>query len=305
VTAIWIPLVVVAGLFQIARNAAQRGLSDGAGPWGATLVRFAFGVPFTALFLLVAVLVFPPVDPQLSGRFWMAATIGGTAQVLATAALLQAMRASSFGLGSTFQHLSLPITAAVGALLLADHLGALGWTGIAVATLGLLVSSWPRGGAGSAPVAGDGNAVRAGLFGLAAGACFAVSATCYRICGTSLDPGSPFFSSTATLMIVQVMQTAGLGGLLVALDRRALAALAGDLRASLTAGFAGAAASLCWFAALALAPAALVRAMAAVVEAPAATAYGWLRLGERPTWKRSIGSLLIVVGVLVTVLAPR
>jgi hypothetical protein len=32
------------------RNAAQRSVMGGAGPWGATLVRFLFGLPFAAVF---------------------------------------------------------------------------------------------------------------------------------------------------------------------------------------------------------------------------------------------------------------
>jgi drug/metabolite transporter (DMT)-like permease len=301
-TAIWLPLVVISGLFQILRNGAQRSLRGDAGPWGATLVRFAFGLPFTLVFLAGAYLLFPPVELGFSARFWMAACAGAVAQVLATAALLEAMRTSSFGLGSTFQHLSLPVAALFGAVVLGDHLGLAGWLGIGVATAGLFVVSVPSGGL-SASLADRRGALKAVGFGLLAGPCFAVSANCYRLCGLELDPGSPFFASTLTLLIVQAIQTVGLGSILAVADPRAIRALTQDLKASSLAGFAGAAASLGWFAALALAPAALARAVVAVVEAPAATAYGWVRFKERPTWRRSLGSALIVAGVVLTVAA--
>lgn len=301
-TGIWLPLVVISGLFQILRNGAQRSLRGDAGPWGATLVRFAFGLPFTLLFLALAWWLFPPVQLAFSGRFWLAACAGAVAQVLATAALLEAMRTSSFGLGSTFQHLSLPVAALFGAAVLGDHLVLLGWAGLLVATVGLFVVSLPPGGVAAS--AGDRrDALKAVGFGLIAGPCFAVSANCYRICGLALDPGSPFLSSTLTLLVVQAIQTIGLGAILALVDRRAIRALAQDLKTSSLAGFAGAAASLGWFAALALAPAALVRAVAAVVEAPLATLYGWVRFQERPTWRRSLGSALIVAGVVLTVVA--
>ena len=48
------------------RNAAQRSLMTGAGPWGATLVRFRFGLPFSLVFVAVA-LLFLPVDPVVFG----------------------------------------------------------------------------------------------------------------------------------------------------------------------------------------------------------------------------------------------
>ncbi len=295
---LWVPLALVAGFLQILRNAAQRGLSDQAGPWGATLVRFLYGLPFACLFLGFVWWLAPPASFKIGTDFWIAAPIGATAQVCATAALIQAMRASSFGLGSTFQHMSLPLAAVVGVLVLGDHLGLWGWLGIWGATAGLLLASWPTQG-----LAGGIAGFRAGFFGLASGACFAVSANCYRLCGLAIDPSAPIFSATFTLVCVQALQSMVLGGILYMIDRCALAALAADGRASWSAGFAGAAASACWFAALTLAPAALVRALNALVEAPTATLLGWIRFKETIDFRRGLGSALIVAGVLMSVVA--
>jgi drug/metabolite transporter (DMT)-like permease len=295
---LWVPLALVAGFLQILRNAAQRGLSDQAGPWGATLVRFLYGLPFACLFLGFVWWLAPPASFKIGTDFWIAAPIGATAQVCATAALIQAMRASSFGLGSTFQHMSLPLAAVVGVLVLGDHLGLWGWLGIWGATVGLLLASWPTQG-----LAGGIAGFRAGFFGLASGACFAVSANCYRLCGLAIDPSAPIFSATFTLVCVQALQSMVLGGILYMVDRCALAALAADGRASWSAGFAGAAASACWFAALTLAPAALVRALNALVEAPTATLLGWIRFKETIDFRRGLGSALIVAGVLMSVVA--
>jgi drug/metabolite transporter (DMT)-like permease len=295
---LWVPLALVAGFLQILRNAAQRGLSDQAGPWGATLVRFLYGLPFACLFLGFVWWLAPPASFKIGTDFWIAAPIGATAQVCATAALIQAMRASSFGLGSTFQHMSLPLAAVVGVLVLGDHLGLWGWLGIWGATAGLLLASWPTQG-----LAGGIAGFRAGFFGLASGACFAVSANCYRLCGLAIDPSAPIFSATFTLVCVQALQSMVLGGILYMVDRYALAALAADGRASWSAGFAGAAASACWFAALTLAPAALVRALNALVEAPTATLLGWIRFKETIDFRRGLGSALIVAGVLMSVVA--
>lgn len=294
---LWVPLALVAGFLQILRNAAQRGLSDQAGPWGATLVRFLYGLPFACLFLGLVWWLAPPSSFQIGSDFWFAAPLGATAQVCATAALIQAMRASSFGLGSTFQHMSLPLAAVVGVLFLGDRLSLWGWLGIWGATAGLLLASWPTKG-----IAGGIAGFKAGFFGLASGACFAVSANCYRLCGLAIDPGAPLFSATFTLVCVQALQSFVLGSILWLFDRRALAAVAADGRASWSAGFTGAAASACWFAALTLAPAALVRAINALVEAPAATLLGWIRFKETIDLRRGIGSALIVAGVVVCVL---
>jgi drug/metabolite transporter (DMT)-like permease len=298
---LWLPLAFVAGFLQIVRNAAQRGLSDEAGPWGATLVRFLFGLPFALIFLAIVWVLSPPVALQFSAKVLIILPIGATAQVCATAALIASMRASSFALGSTFQHMSLPLAALFGAVFLGDHLGVWAWVGIGLATSGLLLASWPNGGFAAGFKAGPG-AFKAGLYGLLSGAFFAVSANSYRVCGMEIDPAAPFFSSSLTLVLAQSLQSLVLGAILFVLDRRALNALFGDLRASLVAGLAGAAASACWFAALTLAPAALVRAVNALVEAPAATLMGWLKFKERLNLRGALGAGMIVLGVLLSVL---
>jgi drug/metabolite transporter (DMT)-like permease len=299
--ALWLPLSLIAGFLQIVRNAAQRGLSDEAGPWGATLVRFLFGLPFALIFLALVYWFAPPVAPRLEARSLVILAIGAGAQVCATAALIASMRASSFALGSTFQHMSLPLAALFGALFLGDMLGLWAWIGIAMATVGLLGASWPAGGFATGLRAGFGG-FKAGLYGLLSGACFAVSANAFRACGMAIDPMAPFFSSSLTLVLTQSFQSIVLGTVLYVVDRRALTALFRDYRASLLAGFTGAAASACWFAALTLAPAALVRAVNALVEAPAATVMGWVRFKESLDLRRALGAGLIVAGVLLSVL---
>ena len=42
---LWIPATIAAATFQVGRNALQRGVMSSSGPWGATLVRFLFGLP--------------------------------------------------------------------------------------------------------------------------------------------------------------------------------------------------------------------------------------------------------------------
>src|SRR5690242_16475744 len=107
---LWIFLTVCAAAFQVARNALQRGLVGDAGPWGATLVRFLFGLPFSLIFLAVA-WGLAPVTPQFTPIFWIAAVLGSAAQIAATGALLVAMHRSGFALGATFQQSSLPLAA--------------------------------------------------------------------------------------------------------------------------------------------------------------------------------------------------
>ena len=89
---LWIVITAAAAPLQVARNALQRGLIGDAGPWGATLVRFLFGLPFSlSIFGIVAALT-PAAQPHVTAIFLGAATIGAVCQMAATACLLVAMR---------------------------------------------------------------------------------------------------------------------------------------------------------------------------------------------------------------------
>jgi drug/metabolite transporter (DMT)-like permease len=76
----------------------------------------------------------------------------------------------------------------------------------------------------------------------------------------------------------------------------ALLAVAASWRRSLGAGFFGSAASACWFSALALAPAASVRAVG-VLEIPFAALAGKRLFKERLTLRQAAGAAFAAAGV--------
>jgi drug/metabolite transporter (DMT)-like permease len=290
---LWIPITLAATGLQVARNAFQRGLLAQAGPWGATLVRFLFGLPFAAFFLCVALLVGKPVDPRPDGAFVLACAVGGAAQMVATAAMLVSMRRSSFALGTVFQQSSIPLAAVVG-LGFGEHLPVLKWLGLLMVTAGLVGLGWPR------RVASE-KIGSAALLGLVAGAGFAVSSNAFRQAALILDAHRPVFAALATLLVVQSLQSAALAAWLGATDRRALKTVATRWRESLPAGFFGAAASGLWFTAFALAPAGPVRAVG-VVEMPIAALAGRRLFAERLAWWQAAVLALIAAGVALAAL---
>src|SRR5262249_51901769 len=141
---LWIFLTAAAAPLQVARNALQRGLVGDAGPWGATLVRFLFGLPFSLLIFGAVALATPHAAPQLSGAYVGAVALGAIARMAATAALLVAMHRAGFAVATVMQQSSLPLSAVFGWALLGDRLHPLTWAGIALTTAGLAVVSWPR-----------------------------------------------------------------------------------------------------------------------------------------------------------------
>ena len=290
---LWIILTAAAAPLQVARNALQRGLVGDAGPWGATLVRFLFGLPFALLIFAVVAALTPDAAPRLSWRFVIAVVAGAAGQVAATAALLVAMRRSGFAVATFMQQSSLPLAALMG-LAVGDALSLQAWAGVAATTAGLAVLSWPKAGA-------DKGAAHGALFGLASGLAFGMTLNAYRQAGVALDPAHPLFAATASVCVAQTLQSAGLLTFLALTRPAALRAVAASWRQSLGAGFFGAAASACWFAALAMAPAGAVRAVG-VIEAPIAAAAGRRLFKERLTLRQAIGGALTACGVMVTAL---
>jgi drug/metabolite transporter (DMT)-like permease len=291
----WIPATITASGFQVARNALQRGLMPSTGPWGATLVRFLFGLPFSLAFAGLALWLTPTAHPRFSPVFWEAALTGALAQVLATAALLVAMRRVGFAVGTALQQSSLPLSALVGLAVYHDHLSPLAWAGVAVTTGGLAVLTWPSGEAtGPKPVSGA-------AFGLLSGLCFGVSLNAFRHTSLALEPHHPVCSALASVAVVQAAQAACLTAILAARDRGALRAVFAGWHQSLGAGLCGACASAGWFLALALSPAAPVRAVG-VIEAPMAALAGRRLFAERLHPRQLLAGLAVLTGVIMTTL---
>lgn len=291
---LWIIFTAAAAPLQVARNALQRGLIGDAGPWGATLVRFVFGLPFSFLTFAVVMLATPDASPHLSWRFAVAVSAGAIAQVSATAALLMAMRHSGFAVATFMQQASLPLGAILGYLAFGDRMSPVQWAGLAITSAALVVLSFPKGV--REPGAGAG-----AWFGLASGVAFAVALNGYRQAGLALEAAHPIYAATAALCVAQVLQSLALGAILAVMRPGALKAVGLSWRESLAAGFFGTAASVFWFSALAMAPAGQVRAVG-VIEGPIAAAAGRKLFKERLTLRQIVGGTATALGVVATAL---
>ena len=255
---LWAIFTVLAAGGQTLRNAMQRELTLTLGTVGATHVRFLFGLPFALIFLAVVLLAtgerFPPLNPRM--LLWTFA--GAATQIAATAMLLAAMRDKSFVLITALNKIEPVHVAIFGLVFLGDQISLPLGLAIVIATLGVVIMSWPKRGAaenlGPRPIA----------LGVLAGAMFGASAVGYRGGMLALGAQSFVVNATSTLVVGLVMQVAALSLYLVLFDRATLAAIFRAWRPSLLAGFMGAFASQNWFLAFALESAAKVRTLALV-----------------------------------------
>jgi drug/metabolite transporter (DMT)-like permease len=288
---LWIVATLIAAAAQTARNATQRGLSATLGPVGATHVRFLYGLPFAALFLIGLRLVASEPVPMPGAVALAYAVAGGICQIAATALMLMAMQARSFSVTTAMIKTEPVLTAIAGFLLIGDVLTPMKLAGIAIATAGVLVISLRPNEA-----QGLSKDLRPILLGLAAGALFGLSAVAFRGAILELPAGSFLMRATTILVLSLAIQT-GLIVLYLALtDRPVLTASLKVWRPSLAAGFLGALASQFWFIGFALTSAANVRTLALVEVLMAMLVSGRL-FKERMTGRETAGIAIMLAGV--------
>jgi drug/metabolite transporter (DMT)-like permease len=296
----WVVATLLAAAFQVARNGLQRSVMSDAGPWGATLVRFLFGLPFSLVLAAAAIIATPSTHLTLSAIFWTTAALGAGAQILATASLLVAMRRAGFTVATALQQSSLPLAAILGLTVFHDRLGPVAWIGVAVCSVGL--ATLTALGRGQTDRAANGPQPLSGaVFGLLSGLAFGFSLNAFRHAGQALEPSHPVCAAVVTVLVVQTLQTLALGGVLLAFKPAVVWAVLRSWRPSLGAGLCGSLASTGWFVALSLAPAAPVRAVG-VTEAPMAALAGRRLFKERLSPLQWLAGAGIAFGVVLTAL---
>ncbi len=290
VSLLWIPATLAAAAAQTARNATQRHLTELIGTAGATQVRFLYGFPFALLILGGVRLVVGEPIPGPNAAFFLSIVLGAATQILATALMLAAMRERSFAVVTAYIKTEPVQTAIFGLAILGDPLTVPLAAAILVATAGVLLLSLKPGSGFAAAGA------RPALFGIAAGALFALAAIGFRGAILSLESGSFLIRATTTLAWGLGIQTTLLVVWLGLADRPALLASFRVWRPSLGAGFLGALASQFWFIGFALTTAANVRTLA-LVEVLMAQAVSHRLFAQGTTLREAAGLILIVGGV--------
>jgi drug/metabolite transporter (DMT)-like permease len=298
---LWIPITLFAAFAQTLRNVAQRGLVAELGTLGATLVRFLYGLPFAALWLLSVQHFGGFAWPHPGGSFLLWVTLGAVGQIAGTALLLRVMTERNFTLGVAYSKGEIIQVAIFGYVFLADQVTPASGLAIALGTLGVLLLSPadPKH-----PIRGllTGWTSRTALLGLASGTGFAIAAVGFRGSALALDT-TPFpMAAATTLIAAQIIQTLLLGGWLLATQPQVVTRTLLAWRPSLVAGFMGATASAGWFTAMAIEPVANVRTLALVE-----LVFAWLisnRLFRETLSQRELtGLALLVLGLIIVSLA--
>jgi drug/metabolite transporter (DMT)-like permease len=297
---LWIPITVWAAFAQTLRNAAQRHLTGELGTLGATLVRFLYGLPFAVLWLALVHVLSGGALPKPNGSFVFWVVTSGVSQIVATALLLRVMAERNFALGVAYSKTEIIQVALFGFVFLGDPVTVAAALAILCGTLGVLLLS-PADRGRPLRTLLSGWTTRSALLGLGSGAAFALAAVGYRGAALSLE-GTPFLLAAAyTLAAAQAFQTLALGGWLAWRDAPVVGRVLRAWRASLFAGFMGAAASAGWFTAMAIEPVAHVRTLG-LIELVFSAIVSRRFFRERMSRLEIAGVTLLALGLVIVTL---
>src|SRR3954447_7614566 len=143
---LWIPFTITAALGQVARNAMQRSLTGRLGTWGATNIRFLFGLPFAVVFFAVVIAATGDSVPWPTPAFWPWLLLGALSQIVATGLMLVSRNDRSFRVPTAYLKTEAIQSAIFGFIFLSDHLTWLKVAAIQIATVGVIVAALRPGG---------------------------------------------------------------------------------------------------------------------------------------------------------------
>jgi drug/metabolite transporter (DMT)-like permease len=285
---LWIPITILAAFLQNLRSMLQKRATGDLSVNGASYTRFCFAIPFVWLYL--GLLLIDQPLPEANGIFLLYCLIGGVAQILGTAFLVASFTHDNFAVGTAFSKTETVQTALVGLLILGDTLSSSALAGIGISFLGVIALSNP----GRLDQLFRGN--RALLLGVLTGTGFAVAAVSYRAASLALPSGDFLLRAGYTLAVTVSLQTLIMGVYIGLREPGELARVAGSWRTSIWVGLLGGAASACWFTAMTLVNAGLVRALGQVELLFTFAASVWF-FRERVTTRQLLGASLIIAGI--------
>ena len=296
---LWIPFTLAAASFQTVRFMLQKMLSMGKlSAAGATFSRFVYSAPLIGIALWVYVELTGQPIPTLPWSFFLYATLGGLAQILATVCVVLLFQARNFAVGITFKKTEVILAVLVGLVVLGEGVSWAGLGAILLGVVGVLLLSktpgidgrwWQHFGS------------RAVGLGLASGLLFAISAVNYRGATLQLDASDPILRAGVTLAVVVCWQTLVMALWLIVKDPAQIAAVWRNRSVAIWVGLTSMGGSFCWFVAFALQTAAYVKALGQV-ELVLSLLASVLFFKETITGREIAGMTLLVASILALIL---
>ena len=291
----WIAFTFMAALMQAVRTAGQKQLSGSISPMSSTLVRYVFGLPFVAIYLVCIAgdatgqLLTQAIDNQ---RFLLFASLASIAQIIATVLLVKVFSFRNFAVGTSFAKTEAVQTALVGTLFFGSVLSLVGWLAVLLGFAGIFIVSlparhqrWDR---------------RNITLGLLSGTSFALTSLWLR--QASLSLGVDVLQSAAVTLLVMVgFQSVVCLGYTVVRERDQLPQIVKHTWLATFVGLTSALGSVGWFTAMTYQEPALVKSLGQI-EFVFTLLLSVLFFRERISAREVAGMAAIIASVLLLLL---
>ncbi|MFT8245058.1 EamA family transporter [Roseomonas sp. BN140053] len=299
---LWLPVTLLAALFQSWRTALQQRLRGAMSVNAAGLVRYLYGAPTAAVLLGTELLAVGGGLPRPGWGFAGWALAGGLCQILGTNLLIMAFGYRNFVVGTAYSKTDAIQGAVLGAAVLGERLPALAWLGVVTGVVGTLTLS--LAGRALRPLALLRATVQpAALCGLGAGLCFAATGVCVKLAASGLPTETGALRrALCVLLAMNLLQSLAQGGWMAWREPEQLRGAFAGWRTALPVGALSALGSACWFLGFMLAPLGLVRSVGQT-EIVFTLLFGRFFLRESFTRAEVLGAVTVVLGVVLVVLA--
>ena len=293
---VWIPITFAAAFAQNLRSLLQKKLRESLSVWGATAARFVFAAPL-AVIVALAAWGAGGASLQSPGPAFLGLMVaGGLAQIIATGCMIHLFSFRNFAVGTAFTKTEALQTALFGLILLGETLNIYALAAIMAGLAGVLLISLPPERKGTR-LKVDGRII----YGLLSGGLFGLSAVCFRGASLTLGDGPAFVRASITLGCVLVFQALAIGMWLRFREPGELKRMFTAWRITGLVGLAGVSASLCWFTAMAMVNAALVRAVGQV-EIIFTVATSWFFFRETISAREFTGLGILTLSIVALIL---
>lgn len=297
---LWIPLTIAAAFLQNLRSALQKQLTAELSAITATYVRFSFGLPVAALYVVALAYGTDAALPGPDAEFLLYCLIGGLAQILGTVLTVALFAYRNFAIGSAYAKTETVQTALFGFVVLGDHLSVGSVAAIFISLIGVMLISSTRS-ALTVKLFFTSLLERPALMGIGGGTCFGISAVSYRAASLSFGRADFLMPAAFTLLSVMIFQTIAMTAWIAWREPGQLTATVRNWKVSFLVGLTGALASIGWFTAMTIENAAYVRALGQI-ELLFAFASSVFLFKEKTKSLEVFGVLLVVAGIALLLL---
>jgi len=296
---LWILLTLSAVVSQTIRNVFYKKLSGKLSSETITLCRFLFGLPVIIVGYLIGKSLYGGVR-ILSLEFFFWVVLFAVAQILATALLISLFHHKNFTVSITYVKSEAMFVTFLGIVFLSEQIPFLGWLGIIIAFLGLLLASFAKERIGFTAIKKSFQR-KSSYLGLLSGLLFAMAAIAVKSSFIFLEAGQLFMKPVFILMFSYSFEVALLLPIIFLKRRDELSKILRDPRIPFFIGVFSAFGSFFWTFAYVLAYVAYVT-IVGKVEFILSTLISIFYFNEKVYKNEVLGMVVMVVGIVLLIL---